>query len=451
MTTATGVVSGVSVSHRHASVETIEAVGVRDERAAVEALLDHDAVREAFVIETCHRVEAYVVTDDPAVGRAVVAPVVEDLPEECIVELGHEGSLRHLMRVACGLESVVLGEDQVLGQVRDAYANARAAGGIGALFETGIEKALHVGERARTETGIGEGVVSLGSAAAELAASEGDLGDATALVVGAGEMGTLAATALAETVDELLIANRTATSAAHVAGAVDVDATPIALDDLPEAVADADVVVSATASPEPVFEEVTFEEAGETFVIDLAQPRDVSPAAVDRSNVTVRDLDALESVTDETRARRREAAAQVEAIIDEEFDRLLARYKRQRADEAIGAMYAGAERMKKRELERAVSQLETDGLTDDQRAVVESFADALVNQLLAAPTRSLRDAAEVDDWSTINTALQLFDPTFDGDAPTPGETSDEPAPGGTDETSTAMERAFAAAADRSDD
>ncbi|WP_049900985.1 glutamyl-tRNA reductase [Halococcus agarilyticus] len=441
MTAATGVISGVSVSHRRAGVETIEAVGIRDERAAVAALLDHDAVREAFAIETCHRVEAYVVTDDPESGRAVVDSVVEDLPEETVVELGHEESLRHLMRVACGLESVVLGEDQIIGQVRDAYANARAAGGIGPLFETGIEKALHVGERARTETGIDEGVVSLGSAAVELAADEADLGDATALVVGTGEMGTLAATALAEPVDELFVANRSLASAEHVAGSVDADATPIALDDLPEAVAEADVVVSATASPEPVFEERTFEEAGETFVIDLAQPRDVPPAAVDRSAVTVRDLDALESVTDETHARRREAAAQVEAMIDEEFDRLLARYKRQRADEAIGAMYAGAERMKERELARAVSKLEADGLTDDQRAIVESFADALVNQLLAAPTRSLRDAAEADDWSTINTALGLFDPSFDGDAPTPRDASTD------EEAATAMAHSLVSAVD----
>ena len=445
MTTATEIVVGASVSHSRADVAAIEAACADSQRAAVRDLLEAPAVSEAFVLQTCNRAEAYVVAAEETGGRETLADHFAAVDADAIRELGHEASLRHLMRVACGLESVVLGEDQVLGQVRDAYANARAAGGIGPLFETGIEKALHVGERARTETGIDEGVVSLGSAAAELAASEGDLGDATALVVGAGEMGTLAATALAETVDDLLIANRTATSAAHVAGAVDADATPLALEDLSGAVADADVVVSATASPEPVFEEVTFEGAGETFVIDLAQPRDVSPAAVDRPNVTVRDLDALESVTDETHARRREAAAQVEAMIDEEFDRLLARYKRQRADEAIGAMYAGAERMKKRELERAVSQLETDGLTDDQRAVVESFADALVNQLLAAPTRSLRDAAEADDWSTINTALQLFDPTFDGDAPTPGEATKA------DEPATTMERAFAAAADRSDD
>ena len=441
MTTATGVISGVSVSHRRASVGTIEAAGVRDERAAVEALLDHDAVREAFVVETCHRVEAYVVTDDPAPGRAVVASVVEDLPEETVVELDHEESLQHLMRVACGLESVVLGEGQVLGQVRDAYANARAAGGIGPLFETGIEKALHVGERARTETGIDEGVVSLGSAATELAAREVDLANATALVVGTGEMGTLAATALAEPVEELLVANRTAVSAEHVASTVDADATPIALDGLSGAVAEADVVISATASPEPVFEGRTFDGAGETLVIDLAQPRDVPPTAADRSNVTLRDLDALESVTDGTHARRREAAARVEAMIDEEFDRLLARYKRQRADEAIGAMYAGAERMKERELARAISRLEADGLTDDQRAIVESFADALVSQLLAAPTRSLRDAAEADDWSTINTALGLFDPSFDGDAPTPRDASTD------EEAATAMAQSLVSAVD----
>jgi glutamyl-tRNA reductase len=439
MTTATGVISGVSVSHRRANVETIEAVGVRDERAAVEALLDREDVCEAFVIETCNRVEAYVVTDDPDRGRTIVASVSEDVPDEAVVELGHEESLRHLMRVACGLESIVLGEDQILGQLRDAYATARAAGGIGRLFETGIEKALHVGERARAETAINEGVVSLGSAAAELATNEAALADATALVVGAGEIGTLVATTLAESVDELLIANRTATNAEHVASTVDVEASALTLDGVPSAVDAADVVISATGSPDPIFERATFEAVGETLVIDLAQPRDVPPSAGDRPDVTVRDLDALESVTDETHDRRREAAARVEALIDDEFDRLLARYKRQRADEVIGTMYAGAERMKERELTCAVSKLETDGLTDDQRAVVESFANTLVNQLLAAPTRSLRDAAEADDWSTINTALQLFDPTFDGDPPTPEDES------ATDEPASEMRRAFAAA------
>jgi glutamyl-tRNA reductase len=422
MTDATGVISGVSIAHQRASVEQIEAACVHDDRAAVEALLGHDGIREAFCLQTCNRFEAYVVSDDPERGREVVSSVVTDLPEAVVVELDHEEGLRHLMRVACGLESLVLGEDQILGQLQDAYATARAVGAIGPVFEEGIQKAIHVGERARTETDIGDGVVSLGSAAVKLAADEADLADATGLVVGAGEMGTLAAKSLAESVERLLVANRTEATAAHVADQVAIDATSLTLDALPAALSTADVVVSATGSPEPIVGRSALETAGETLLIDIAQPRDAPPAAEALPNVTLYDLDALESVTSETRERRREAAEQVEAMIDREFDHLLARYKRKRADQVIASMYENAERLKDRELSRALSKLDDDGLTDDQRAVVESLADTLVSQLLAAPTRSLRDAAEADDWTTINSALRLFDPTFD--APDSIETAD---------------------------
>ena len=179
MTVATGVISGVSLAHGTASVEQIEAACVADDHAAVEALLAHDGVREAVCLQTCNRFEVYVVSDDPERGREVVTSVVEEFPDEAVVDLSHEGSLRHLMRVACGLESLVLGEDQILGQVREAYTAARSVGGIGPVLEEAIEKAIHVGERARTETEIGEGVVSLGSAAVELAADERSLAEAT--------------------------------------------------------------------------------------------------------------------------------------------------------------------------------------------------------------------------------------------------------------------------------
>jgi glutamyl-tRNA reductase len=414
MTVATGVISGVSLAHGTASVEQIEAACVADDHAAVEALLAHDGVREAVCLQTCNRFEVYVVSDDPERGRDVVTSVVEEFPDEAVVELSHEESLRHLMRVACGLESLVLGEDQILGQVRNAYTAARSVGGIGPVLEEAIEKAIHVGERARTETEIGEGVVSLGSAAVALAADERSLAEATGLVIGAGEMGTIAAQSLARSLDRLLVANRTEANAAHVADQVEADAAAVALDDLPDALAAADVVVSATGSPNLVVDADDLDDAGETLFIDIAQPRDAPATAADLDNVDLRDLDALESVTNETRERRREAAARVEAMIDREFDHLLAHYKRARADEVIASMYENAERMKHRELSRAVSKLEADGLTDDQRAVVESLADTLVSQLLAAPTKSLRDAAEADDWTTINSALRLFDPSFDG-------------------------------------
>jgi glutamyl-tRNA reductase len=177
-----------------------------------------------------------------------------------------------------------------------------------------------------------------------------------------------------------------------------------------------DVVLSATSSDDLVVDASALADAGDVTVVDLAQPRDVDPAAGEIESVTVYDLDALEDVTEETRENRRDAAEAVERIVDAELENLLEQFKRQRADEVIAAMYESAERVKAREVETALSKLDLD---DEEAAVVESMADSLVSQLLSAPTKSLRDAAAEDDWSTINTALQLFDPEFEADGMPP--------------------------------
>jgi glutamyl-tRNA reductase len=198
----------------------------------------------------------------------------------------------------------------------------------------------------------------------------------------------------------------------------------VGLDALSDIVAGADLVLSATGSDGHVLDAALLDDAGETFVVDLAQPRDVAPAAGGVDAVTVRDLDALEDVTDETRAARADAAERVEAMVAEELDHLLGQYKRKRADQVIAAMYEGAERVKSREVGKALSAMEADGLTTDQEAAVEAMADALVNQLLSAPTQSLREAAEQGDWTTINSALELFGPGMrvrtDADGVPPG-------------------------------
>jgi glutamyl-tRNA reductase len=412
-----GIISGVSVSHERATVDEIETVATADTGDAVDALLDHPAVEEAFVLQTCNRAEAYVVTAEAATGRAALAEYVAPVAGGTVRELDHEEAIRHLMRVASGLESLVVGEDQIIGQVRDAVATARAAGGVGATLEPALLKALHVGERARDETAINEGIVSLGSAAADLAASESatPLAEATALVVGAGEMGTLAAEALAPEADRVVVANRTRRAAEHVAEALDADAAAVGLSRLPAVASEASVVVTATGAGEPVLGREALADAGETVVVDIAQPRDLSTEAAALANVTAHDLDDLESVTERTLAAREEAAREVEAMIDAGIDELLTQYKRKRADEVIAAMYEGAERMKAEEVEEALSRLEAAGdVSDEQREVIESMADALVSGILAAPTRSLRDAAENDDWTTISTALRLFDPSSAG-------------------------------------
>ena len=413
----TGVISGVSVSHPDATVDEIEAASADETAGVVARLTARESVSEAFALQTCNRSEAYVVTESLADGARALADFAPDVRDGAVRSMDHEESLRHLMRVAAGLESLVLGEDQILGQVKDAVATARGEGALGSMLEDALTKAVHVGERARTETAINEGTVSLGSAAVDLAASNVDVGAATALVVGAGEMGALTAHSLTRAgVDRLVVANRTVDTAETVAAETHPDADAVGLDALDDAVGAADVVITATASPDPVLDAATLADAGETLVIDIAQPRDVSGDAAAVPGVVVHDIDDLEAVTRTTREQREAAARRVEVMIDEEFERLLANYKRRRADEAISAMYESAEAVKRRELQTAMAKLDAQGsLTDDQRETVAALADALVGQLLAAPTKSLREAAAEDDWATIQTAMRLFDPEFGGD------------------------------------
>ncbi|MFB6303767.1 MAG: glutamyl-tRNA reductase [Haloferacaceae archaeon] len=413
-----GLLAGAVVAHDRATVDEIAAAGEDDESTTVESLLARDGVTEALALQTCNRSEAYVVTESPDTGRAALADFAPEVRDGAVRTLGHEASLEHLLRVAAGLESQVLGEDQILGQLRDAVTVARSVGGIGPVLDTATTKALHVGERARTETAINEGAVSLARAAVELAGDATDLADATALVVGAGEMATAAARALADAgVERAVVVNRTVERARDLAADLDVPATATALDALDDRVAEAEVVVTATDSREPVLDRSAFVGAGETTVVDIGLPRDVAPEAGTLDGVEVRDIDGLEAVTDRTRERRQAAAEEVERLVEEEFESLLSAFKRERADEVVAAMYEGADRIKQRQLADAVDRMEANGgLTPAQREALSDFADALVGQLLAPPTRGLRTAAEEDDWTTIRTAMELFDPTFEGDA-----------------------------------
>lgn len=401
------------MAHDRASVGEIETVAGHSQRAVVGELLATPGVSEAFVLQTCNRAEAYVAASDGATVRNALSSYTPEVRDGVIRRLDHETSIEHLMRVACGLESLVVGEDQILGQFKDAIEDARREGGLSGRLETVLTKAAHVGERARSETAINEGSVSLGSAAVELATRETSLADATALVVGAGEIGTLIARRLADTEPgQVLIANRTVGAAEHVATELETDAGVLSLGEVPAVLDRVDVVFTATSATEPVLATDAFEGVQLSLVVDLAQPRDVPPAASD--HVPLRDIDDLETVTDRARQDRAEAVAAVEALIAEEFDRLQESFKRNRADEAISAMYAAAERVRDEEVDRAVTKLESRGeLSAEQRDVVESMADALVGQLLAAPTKSLREAAASDDWETIHTAMELFDPGFD--------------------------------------
>lgn len=413
MRTDRAIVAGASVSHEDSTLDELEAAALESDDAALDSLLEISAVSEAFVLQTCNRIEAYVVADRREPGHEAVQSLFSQMDPGVVTEMGHEESIRHLLRVAAGLESLVVGEDQILGQVRDAYETAQANSAVGPILDDAATKAIRVGERARTETAINDGVVSLASAAVKLAEETHGLRGANAVVIGVGEMGTLAAKRLSGRVDNLVIANRTPEKAATLADELDADGTGIestGLDALGETVSAHDVVISATGSEEWILNPEECRSLGDTLIVDITRPRDIPQIADEMDHLTVYDLDRLEAVTEKTRQMRRDAAEDVVDIIDTEFERLLTQYKRKRADSVISAMYEGAERIKAKEMETTFEKGDFDA---EQREFVKAMADSLVSQLLAPPTNSLRDAAEDDDWSTIHTALQLFDPDFE--------------------------------------
>lgn len=409
------VISGRRVTQEHANVSEIEAACQRDPHTRLTALTQADQVTEAFVLQTCIRAELYVVTETAVAGHSVLSNVDLGVPDDLIVEMDHEESLQHLFRVTAGLESFVVGEDQILVQVQDAVETADTVGSIGPVLETALSKAIQVGKRARSETVVNDGPTSIGGAAVSLVDRERTLDEGSTLVIGTGEMGTHIAQAVSIRGEmELLLANRNRESADRLAEQLDTTVSVVDFDAIPSVLPYVDVVMSATASPEPILDADAFANHGGTFVVDIAQPPDVARAVADYEDVVVHDLDTLETITERARERRRDAVKRVEAMIDEAMTELLQQYKRQRVDGVVAGMYRGAERIKQQELETTFSKLDHHGgLTDKQREDVEALADALVSELLAPPTTGLRDAAARDDWRTIATAIELFDPNIE--------------------------------------
>jgi len=259
----------------------------------------------------------------------------------------------------------------------------------------------------REHIGVSDERISLASAAGVSGDRECSIEGETALVVGADEMGPLAVRAVTEWADHVIVAARTIPHAEHVADSIEVETTTVGLDALETAVVEASVVVSATGTNTQVLEVETFAEAGETVVIDIAQPRDIPIGTDCLPSVSVYDVDLSESLTEKTQATRRRAARENDQLADAKFDPLLTQYKRKRAELVISAIYETANRVKTAEINTVMAKEEFD---ESHREAVESIADTIVSQLLAAPTESLCDAAEKGDWSTIQTAVDLFDP-----------------------------------------
>jgi glutamyl-tRNA reductase len=408
-------VSVTGVSHHDTPVEVRERFAFTTEQLVPALRRLPAGLGGGAILSTCNRTELYLASDEPAGLEQAVAALADarnaETPEG--VKLYHyEGprAVQHLFRVAAGVDSLVVGETEILGQVREAFSAATAAGSGNAVLARLFHSALRVGRRARSETEIGAHGPSVSALAVSLSRRlVGDLRSKTVLVVGAGEAGRRAAGALGQTgVGRLLVSTRRSGLAEEIAAELNGHVIPYA--SVVSALAEVDVLITATAATEPILsaDEIAAAVAERVdrplLIVDIAVPRDVDSAAREVGNVHLFDIDDLQAAAEANmEARRRETSA-VEAIVESETARFEAWLQGARLVPTIAALYQRAEATRRLELERTLSRL--GHLDEADRTRIEAMSEALVNRLLHLPVLRLR---EHGSERHIDALRELFD------------------------------------------
>lgn len=413
----------LGVSHRTAPVEIRERLDfvARGLDEALAALAGRPSGAEAAVLSTCNRAEVYLACESLEHGQRDVEGFLADYhrlpPDELRPHLyvkTDADAAHHLFRVAAGLDSLVLGEPQILGQVKDAFGHASAQRTTGPLLHRLFTSAFSAGKRVRAQTGLGEGAVSVSFAAVSLARKIfGDLGGRTVLVVGAGEMGKLTALHMrSQGIRRMLITSRTA-ARAHTLSKV-MDATVVAWDHLSGALTDADIVITATGASAPIISHHLIETAMRPrrhrplFVIDIAVPRDVDPAAGNIEQVFLYNIDDLQAVVAENVSRRTGEVEQAEAIVAREVERFRGWIQSRGAIPTVVALRQHCEAIRRAELARLEPKLLA-GLSPEVRNAVEQVTRLIMEKLLIGPTERLKSLPDGETIATYTDVLnQLF-------------------------------------------
>ena len=388
---------------------------------ALGGLASAENLSEAVLLSTCNRTEVYAYAERFHGGYADIRELLAQhsgLPPETVADelysLHDTEAVQHLFSVAAGLDSVVLGEHEILGQVRDAWQAAQDEGTVGAVLEPLFRRAVEAGKKVRATTAISRGIASLSHAAVALATERlGSLAGRRVLVLGAGDVatGTLKSLADAEAAD-IAVANRTLERA--VAAAASCGGRTVSLDELEPALVAADVVITTTGATDIVLEHsdigdvMTRRGGAELLIVDVAVPRDVDPAARNLPGVTLLDMDDLGEFVQQGRAGREQEIDGVRAIVDGEVERYLTEASAREVAPLITALRARADQVTSAELDRHGSRL--DDLSAAQRAAVEALLHGVVNKLLHEPTVRLKDAAGHARGDRLAEALRdLFD------------------------------------------
>lgn len=396
------------ISHHTATVDTLEKARFPDEEAFLERA--RDRFRGVLLLQTCNRVEI-IVHGEP---ESLAVFLQEEGKEEFSLCRGIE-AIRHLLELACGMDSMIVGEDQILGQLRKSLQQSREAGCTSPVLELCVNKAVHTGVEARRRTHINKGAVSIGSAAVQLAEEQlGTLQGRHILVIGSGEMGMLVAQALAaKDLTAIYVANRTYSRAEMLAKKI--GGRAVRFDDLPRYMIQSDVVISCTSAPHPVIHCSHLREVMKArcwphdktprplILIDIAQPRDVEDGADHIAGVTLFSIDNLRRINEMTLHSRKSEAGKAAEFLEEELLHFIRLLNSRAADETLAALHTWADAIRARERDRALSRI---GTGDERtREIVDDLSRVLIKKILSDLTVSIRLCAEQGDLKSAESLV----------------------------------------------
>ncbi len=413
----------VRITHKTARVMLMEAVAFKEKSQALAELRAIDGVEECLYLQTCNRIEIYLVAEqaDSVLSQAKGllakrAGAHEEEAAKAIETSQDNDAFNHLLRVTSGMESMVIGEDQILNQVWDAYLEADNAKTLGPILKHLINRAMLVGRKVRNETGINKGAVSIGSAAVELAVTLlGNLEDKKILVMGAGEIGTLVAKALARRcLSPIFIANRTYDRAVKLAE--ELGGKAVKFDHFEEVLVDADVVICSTAAPHYLLTKEIMsrlmskrQNKNPVIIIDISNPRNVEKAVSEVEGTKLYNIDDLQMIANKNKAQRELAIAKAEKILEQELLVLENDMKSLSVRLIISELLSQAEQVRQRELITALNMM--GDLDERQKRILNDLTSILLKQTFIPIVENLRVAAKNGDRQAIELAAKLFDKT----------------------------------------
>lgn len=412
----------VGLNHRSAPVDLLERLTISEERLpkALHQLASSDHVVEGAVLSTCNRIEIYAVVTKYHAGvldlRNFLSEFCHVPPEDFTDHLytyHEDGAIRHLFRVSSGIDSMVIGESEILGQVRRTFQAAQHEGTAQRTLGRAFRQALRVGKRARSETGIARNPASISSAAVELARGafeDGSLDGTRVVIVGAGKMGRLAVQALRGAgASEVIVVNRTEERAREVADAFGVQ--PLPLDELSASLDGADIVICSTTAPAVVIDRSMVEAAlrrrvpdSPLLIVDIAVPRDVDPSVGELDGVVLRDIDDLRGVVESGIGSRLSEVSNVEKIIVDELEHFLAWERANEIVPAAARLVARAEDIRLSELDRLARKLRN--LSPEERRAVDQLTKKIVAKLTHDPLQRARELSSSKQGHLYLTALR---------------------------------------------